>query len=397
MFRETITQRDWPQGPWRHRDGIHQDPRIAKLESVITGVLQTQYDFPHTSGMTAHMFVPVIPESQSYLNILEGQLRNLPAEWNHEFWRHRNHGETLLDSWLRSREVRLELPIGRPEPDPTWFPVNAFGAPVTRTRVPVQTNQIGQQTMSGKQAGHRSQEQIQNHSPLPDSSQRQQPQQHQQESLAEPGFFQWHLQEQQQGQRERELPTEFMNRHFDQLGHAQRGLARRHDERLARPRGGPQGKQVGRNQIGNHTYGLGEDPFPPGSHALTKAVQIVDSDDMPIHMFFIIDGNTHPHAAEMRRRATATAKARRQQIGGDVISVAEAALSSNNPKIKKVCDTARGELFVTEPGREDLAAVLYEIANLGNKVNQEEAVWRLCGVGTTISEGRLYMLRNASK
>jgi hypothetical protein len=383
MPRETITLRDWPQGPWHHLDGIHRDPRIAKLESVITGVLQAQYDFLYTSGMTPQMLVPVIQGIQSYLNILEGQLRNLPAEWNYEFRWHRNHGVTLLDSWLRSREVRLELPIGRPESDPTWFPVDAFGAPVTRTQVSVQTNQNGQQTMSSAQAGHRSREQIQNHSPLPDSSQRQQPQQHQQE--------------QEQGQRERGLLTGFMNRNFDQLGHAQRGLARRHGERLARPRGGLQGQQVGGNQLGNLTYGPGEDPLPQSSHSLTKAVQIVDSDDMPIHMFFIIDGNTHSHAAEMRRRATAAAKARRQQIGGDVIAVAEAALSSNNPKIKKVCDTARGELFVTEPGREDLAAVLNEIANLGNEVKREEAVWRLCGVGTTISEGRLYMLRNASK
>jgi hypothetical protein len=278
--------------------------------------------------------------------------------------------------------VRLGLPIGRPEADRTWFPVDAFGAPVTRTGVPVQTNQIGQQTMSGAQAGHRSRVQIQNHS-LPDSGQQQQPQQHQQE--------------QEQGQRDRELPIKIMNRNLDQLGHAQRRLARRQAERLARPRGGPQGQQVGINHPGNLTYGPGEDPLPPGSHVLTKAVQIVDSDDMPIHMFFIIDGNTHPHAAEMRRRATATAQARRQQIGGDVIAVAEAALSSNNSKIKKVCDTVCGELYVTEPGREDLAAALYEIANLANEVNREEAVWRLCAVGTTISEGRLYMLRNAAK
>jgi hypothetical protein len=118
---------------------------------------------------------------------------------------------------------------------------------------------------------------------------------------------------------------------------------------------------------------------------------------MPIHIFFIIDRNTHSHATEMRRRATATARERRQQIGGDLFAVAKAALMSNNPKISKVCDTARGELFVTEPGREDLAAVLYEIGSLEKKVDMEEGIWRLCGVGTVISEGRLYMLRNAPR
>jgi hypothetical protein len=127
MPRETVHIRDWPQGPWRLPNGTHSDYHIANLETQLIGALQTQYDFPYMGGTTPQLLVPVIQESQIYLNVLEGRLQNLPREWGHEFRRQRNYGETLLDSWLQSKRVRIDLPIGRPEPDPAWSPMDAFG------------------------------------------------------------------------------------------------------------------------------------------------------------------------------------------------------------------------------------------------------------------------------
>lgn len=63
-------------------------------------------------------------------------------------------------------------------------------------------------------------------------------------------------------------------------------------------------------------------------------------------------------------------------------------MGSNRPCLVKVRDTRWGELFVTEMGREDLAVVMFEV---------DPGVWRLCGVGCSISEGRVYLLRDALK
>lgn len=134
------------------------------------------------------------------------------------------------------------------------------------------------------------------------------------------------------------------------------------------------------------TFTPDQDPFPPGPHTLTKAIRLLDTQNMPIHIFFILDRNTSPTSAALLRKAVATANKRREQIGGDVFAVAKAALMSNRPALVKVMDTSSGELFVTSVGREDLAAVMFEV---------DREVWRLAGVGTSISEGRMYLLRNA--
>lgn len=175
-------------------------------------------------------------------------------------------------------------------------------------------------------------------------------------------------------------PTDTMNRRF---GHNQTpGNARRGSN--AQPQyNGPQLRRPD-----GLTFTPDQDPFPAGSHALTKAIRLLDTSDMPIHIFFILERNTSSDAAKLLRQAVATAKKRREQIGGDVFAVAKAALMSNNPALVKVMDTHWGELFVTEVGREDLVGVMFEVDPL---------VWRLCGVGCSISEGRVYLLRDALK
>ncbi|TID16112.1 hypothetical protein E2P81_ATG08970 [Venturia nashicola] len=134
------------------------------------------------------------------------------------------------------------------------------------------------------------------------------------------------------------------------------------------------------------TYTPDQDPFPPGPHTLTKAIRLLDSQDMPTHIFFLLDRNTSPEGAKLLHQAVATANKRRKQNDGDVYAVAKAALTSNRPALVKVRDTSWGELFVTGVGREDLASVMWEV---------DPEVWRLCGVGASISEGRMYLLRNA--
>ncbi|KAE9986261.1 hypothetical protein EG328_006264 [Venturia inaequalis] len=134
------------------------------------------------------------------------------------------------------------------------------------------------------------------------------------------------------------------------------------------------------------TYTPNEDPFPLGPHTLTRAIRLLDSEDMPTHIFFLLDRNMSPEAETLLRQVVATANNRREQIGGDVIAVAKASLTSNRPALVKVRNTNWGELFVTSVGREDLASVMWEV---------DPEVWRLCGVGTSISEGRMYLLRNA--
>lgn len=171
-----------------------------------------------------------------------------------------------------------------------------------------------------------------------------------------------------------------MNRRF---GHNQTPRHARRESNAQPQYNGPQLRRPD-----DLTFTLDQDPFPAGSHVLTKAIRLLDTSDMPIHIFFILDRNTSPNSAKLLRQAVTTAKKRREQIGGDVFAVAKAALMSNNPALVKVMDTRWGELFVTIVGREDLAGVMFEVDPL---------VWRLCGVGCSISEGRFYLLRNAPK
>jgi hypothetical protein len=141
-------------------------------------------------------------------------------------------------------------------------------------------------------------------------------------------------------------------------------------------------------QPNNLTYSYGEDPFPPTAHAITKAVRLLDEEHIPIHLFFILDRNTSPEASRLRHQASERAKKRREQVGGNLFEVANAALMSNRPALVKVWDTNQGELYVTSVGREDLATVMYGVA---------PDVWRVAGVGTGFCEGRVYLLRNAKK
>lgn len=177
-----------------------------------------------------------------------------------------------------------------------------------------------------------------------------------------------------------------MNRRFGQ--HQQQRRGQRRQPNVGAPPPIPQWSGPQQRQPTDFTYTPGQDPFPPGSHSLTRAVRLLDTEDMPIHIFFILDRNTSLDAIAMRRCAVATAKKRREQIGGDIYAVAKASLTSNNPKLVKIMDTAWGELYVTAVGREDLAVVMWEV---------DREVWRLAGVGASISEGRMYLLRNAQQ
>jgi hypothetical protein len=183
-----------------------------------------------------------------------------------------------------------------------------------------------------------------------------------------------------------ELQTELedMNRRFGQQARPNQ-RANTHRQQTARPQRAQPTNPLQR-QPNDLTYSYGEDPFPPHAHAITKAVRFLDEEHTPIHLFFILDRNTAPEASRLRHQASERAKKRREQVGGDLFEVANAALTSNRPALVKVWDTKQGELYVTSVGREDLASVMYGVA---------PDVWRVAGVGTGFCEGRVYLLRNA--
>jgi hypothetical protein len=104
----------------------------------------------------------------------------------------------------------------------------------------------------------------------------------------------------------------------------------------------------------------------------------------------LTDANPHPLTINRVRVARQAAANRRRQIGGDYFAVAKAALLSNNKKLVEVGKSKRGEIYATDVGREDLLEVMKE---LGEAVGPDEMQWRLLGVGTAISEGRLFLLR----
>lgn len=389
MPREVVSIRDWPQGPWRFPSGRHIRPNIARFEEQVSEALQTLYDFPRETGVTELQ----IQQNQHALNIWEGQIQYFPQEWGHAFRRHRNHGETLLDSWIRAQGGQVELPIGAPVDDVVGVTRDGFGNWVQGAPVGVFVDDDYWRVLQGEDRHSRLEQQG-----------RDDPRFGKQGALGQEtafgvstgGFLQqpppdWRVEFQQhplqsvrEQEQERQKQAETMNRHFGiQPGRNHQGMARRQSNAPPPQWAGPQQRQP--NDL---TYAPGENPFPPGSHRLTKAVRLLDTSDMPIHIFFILDRNTHPSATEMRRHAVATAKKRREQVGGDLFAVATAALTSNNPKLVKVCDTAKGELFATAGGREDLAVVMFEV---------DREVWRLAGVGTSISEGRLYLLRNGEE
>ncbi|QDS70209.1 hypothetical protein FKW77_006903 [Venturia effusa] len=180
-----------------------------------------------------------------------------------------------------------------------------------------------------------------------------------------------------------------MNRHShqNQDPHAPINPATR-TRSTAQPRPQPQHTDPPLRRPNDLTFTPTQNPFPTGPHTQTKALRLLDAQNMPTHIFFLLDRNTSPLASALLRQTVATATKRREQVGGDIYAVAKAALTSNRPALVKVMDTGWGELFVSEVGREDLAVVMFEV---------DPGVWRLCGVGTSFCEGRVYLLRSAPR
>jgi hypothetical protein len=145
----------------------------------------------------------------------------------------------------------------------------------------------------------------------------------------------------------------------------------------------------------NPISGPGEDPLPPLNLRLTEPITIVDKDEMPIHQFYLTDFNIDPLNVSRSEEAHMRARQRREQVGGDLLTVFKAAQQSNKPKLIHLEDNpcARGEIFVTELNRHDLLEVCKTVNWRAAMAGSRTSNWRLLGVGTGLSEGRLYLLR----
>jgi hypothetical protein len=148
----------------------------------------------------------------------------------------------------------------------------------------------------------------------------------------------------------------------------------------------------------NPISGPGDDPLPPFRSRITEPITIVDTEEMPIHQFYLTDFNSDPANVARIKEATSKARQRREQIGGNLLGVFKAAQQSNKPKLIHLEDnpSARGEIFLTDFNRHDLLEVCktvnWRAAMIGSRISN----WRLLGVGTGLSEGRLYLVRAAA-